>query len=283
MVGHRCITNLQSMQKRRAVPGKRGMAAMFAVLGSTFSGLMHYIFGRWIPTFEQLVSSKVALSLSFSERSNHVEQTQRLILDYSLFIFLHCLVFPANRAALPWPSSWPQTQPPQKDPRPYALFRGNCIIVPQVAMAYLGLSGLVGLAVTYYYDNEANAKAQTILKYGMKLLGLAAVATSTSLPQASAALAAGLVALDVGLHMISPRRVLPPYIHAPHPSVPPLLLLHRHATCTEERAWLHYLRPVTLPACTHPHNLCLLCSAPSSCYEASCNRGMHVAAVPSDL
>ena len=217
MVGHRCITNLQSMQKRRAVPGKRGMAAMFAVLGSTFSGLMHYIFGRWIPTFEQLVSSKVALSLSFSERSNHVEQTQRLILDYSLFIFLHCLVFPANRAALPWPSSWPQTQPPQKDPRPYALFRGNCIIVPQVAMAYLGLSGLVGLAVTYYYDNEANAKAQTILKYGMKLLGLAAVATSTSLPQASAALAAGLVALDVGLHMISPRRVLPPYIHAPPP------------------------------------------------------------------
>lgn len=42
----------------RAVPGKRGMAATFAVLGSTFSGGVHYIFGRWIPTFEQLISSK---------------------------------------------------------------------------------------------------------------------------------------------------------------------------------------------------------------------------------
>ncbi len=44
---------------RRAVPGKRGMAATFAVLGSTFSGLVHYLFGRFIPTFQQLMSSKV--------------------------------------------------------------------------------------------------------------------------------------------------------------------------------------------------------------------------------
>jgi hypothetical protein len=78
----------------------------------------------------------------------------------------------------------------------------------QVALAYLALSGLVGLAVTYYYDNEANAKLHTILKYGLKLLGLAAVATSTSLPQASAALAALLVLLDVVLHMLGPRRAL---------------------------------------------------------------------------
>lgn len=46
---------------RRALPNKRGMAAAFTVLGSTFTGLMRYWFGRWIPTFEQLMYSKVML------------------------------------------------------------------------------------------------------------------------------------------------------------------------------------------------------------------------------
>ncbi len=48
----------------RALPNKRGMGAAFAVLGSTFTGLMRYCFGRWIPTFEQLMYSKVSLHLS---------------------------------------------------------------------------------------------------------------------------------------------------------------------------------------------------------------------------
>ncbi len=43
----------------RAVPNKKGMGAAFALLGSTFSGLVRYWFGRWIPTFEQLMYSKV--------------------------------------------------------------------------------------------------------------------------------------------------------------------------------------------------------------------------------
>jgi hypothetical protein len=75
----------------------------------------------------------------------------------------------------------------------------------QVAMAYIALSGLVGLAVTYYYDSETNAKMHNILKYGLKLLGLGLVATSTSMPAVSATLAACLVALDVGVHMLGPR------------------------------------------------------------------------------
>ncbi|KAK9906578.1 hypothetical protein WJX75_004502 [Coccomyxa subellipsoidea] len=117
----------------RALPNKKGMGAAFAVLGSTFTGLMRYCFGRWIPTFEQLMYSKVAL-------------------------------------------------------------------------AYLGASGLVGLAVTYYYDSEANTKLQNILKYGLKLLGLALIATSTSMPEASIALASCLLALDIAVHARGFRR-----------------------------------------------------------------------------
>ncbi|BDA46042.1 probable nuclear envelope integral membrane protein 1 [Coccomyxa sp. Obi] len=117
----------------RAVPNKRGMGAACAVLGSTFTGLVRYWFGRWIPTFEQLMYSKVAL-------------------------------------------------------------------------AYLGASGLVGLAVTYYYDSDTNTKLQNILKYGLKLLGLALTATSTSMPEASIALACCLLALDVAMHARGFRR-----------------------------------------------------------------------------
>ncbi len=43
----------------RAVPNKRGVAAVATVAGSTFSGLVRYFFGRWVPTFEQLMRSKV--------------------------------------------------------------------------------------------------------------------------------------------------------------------------------------------------------------------------------
>jgi hypothetical protein len=34
------------------------MAATFAVLGSTFTGVVHWLFGRFIPTFEQLITNK---------------------------------------------------------------------------------------------------------------------------------------------------------------------------------------------------------------------------------
>ena len=72
----------------------------------------------------------------------------------------------------------------------------------QVALAYLGLSGLIGLAVTYYYDDEGNDKLKNILKYGMKMLGLGLVATSTSKAEASVALACAIVALDVGVNAL---------------------------------------------------------------------------------
>ena len=72
-----------------------------------------------------------------------------------------------------------------------------CAIGMQVALGYLGVTGLIGLAVTYYYDDEGNDKLKNILKYGLKMLGLGLVATSTSMPEASVALACVMVALDV--------------------------------------------------------------------------------------
>lgn len=63
----------------------------------------------------------------------------------------------------------------------------------QVVWAYLAVSAMGSLAVTYYYDAADNPKLQTILKWAMRLLGLAAVATSTTLPEASMAAAVGLV------------------------------------------------------------------------------------------
>ena len=71
-----------------------------------------------------------------------------------------------------------------------------------MALGYLGASGLIGLAVTYYYDDEGNDKLKNILKYGLKMLGLALTATSTSKLEASVALACVMVALDVGINAL---------------------------------------------------------------------------------
>ncbi|KAK9818237.1 hypothetical protein WJX72_009239 [[Myrmecia] bisecta] len=115
----------------RNLPSKRSVAVAFAAFGSTFTGLIRYFFGRWIPSWTQLMYS------------------------------------------------------------PYM-------------MVYFGISGLIGLAVTYYYDSEENVKLQNILKYGLKLLGLALVGLSSTMPEASAAFACLLIiaqlagALDVG-------------------------------------------------------------------------------------
>lgn len=59
---------------------------------------------------------------------------------------------------------------------------------------YVLASSLIGLAVTYYYDDASNAKLNTILERGLQLGGLALVATSTSLPEVSGTLAAALLA-----------------------------------------------------------------------------------------
>ena len=64
----------------------------------------------------------------------------------------------------------------------------------QWLLAYLVASGLVGLAVTYYYDDPANAKLNTILQRGLQLGGLALVASAPSLPEAGAMGAAALLA-----------------------------------------------------------------------------------------
>ena len=34
---------------------------MFAVFGSSFTGLVRYVFGQWIPSFEQLICNKVGV------------------------------------------------------------------------------------------------------------------------------------------------------------------------------------------------------------------------------
>ena len=58
----------------------------------------------------------------------------------------------------------------------------------QVVLVYLALSGLVGLATTYYFDREDNVRLHNILKYGLKLVGLGLMAFSTSMPEASVTL-----------------------------------------------------------------------------------------------
>ena len=37
------------------------MAAAFAVFGSSISGLVRWLFGRWVPSWQQLVHNKVLL------------------------------------------------------------------------------------------------------------------------------------------------------------------------------------------------------------------------------
>lgn len=46
----------------RSLPSKRSGMALFAIFGTSFTGMVRYIFGQWIPSFEQLIYSKVALS-----------------------------------------------------------------------------------------------------------------------------------------------------------------------------------------------------------------------------
>ena len=58
------------------------------------------------------------------------------------------------------------------------------------------LSGLIGLAVTYYYDREDNDKLHLIMKYGLKIVGLVLVAFGTTSPVASITLCIALIVTD---------------------------------------------------------------------------------------
>lgn len=69
----------------------------------------------------------------------------------------------------------------------------QCVGCAQVILAYLGVSGLVGLAVTYYYDREDNDKLHFIMKCGLKLVGLVLVAFGTTSPAASITLCIVLI------------------------------------------------------------------------------------------
>lgn len=72
----------------------------------------------------------------------------------------------------------------------------------QWLLAYLAMSMLVGLALTYYYDNPDNAKLNTILQRGLQIVGLALVAWGPALPECGALTAGVLLALHLagGLH-----------------------------------------------------------------------------------
>lgn len=74
----------------------------------------------------------------------------------------------------------------------------------QVVLVYMAVSGLVGLAVTYYYDRDDNVKLHNILKYGLKLVGLLLMAFSMSMPEASVTLCCVLLAVQ----LIQPLRFL---------------------------------------------------------------------------
>jgi hypothetical protein len=42
-------------------------------------------------------------------------------------------------------------------------------------LGYLGLSGLAGMGLTYYYNNSENRKVNNMLRVALQLTGLAAV------------------------------------------------------------------------------------------------------------
>eukprot|EP00891_Asterochloris_glomerata_P001352 jgi/Astpho2/1352/Aster-06215 len=116
----------------RSLPNKKSMMAAFALFGSSFTTLMRCFFGRWVPSWRQLLHSKAV-------------------------------------------------------------------------QGYLLLSGLVGGAVTYYYDDDRNVKLQKLLRAGLMLIGLGLVYWSTSMTEASLVLC-GLLMLSVPLNMLLQRR-----------------------------------------------------------------------------
>ncbi|KAI7842677.1 hypothetical protein COHA_003608 [Chlorella ohadii] len=70
-----------------------------------------------------------------------------------------------------------------------------------LTLSYLGLSGLTGLALTYYYNNTENRKINTMLRVALQLVGLGAVYLSGTTPEASTALCAGLLGAKVLYHL----------------------------------------------------------------------------------
>ncbi|KAK9855139.1 hypothetical protein WJX84_006268 [Apatococcus fuscideae] len=106
----------------RHLPSKKSVVVAFGIFGSSFAAVMQSLFGRWIPSYHQLIYS-------------------------------------------PW------------------------------VLGYLVVTGLLGLALTYYYDDAGNHKLQTILRVALQLVGLGLVAISTTLPEASAGLCCLLILL----------------------------------------------------------------------------------------
>ena len=130
---------------------------MFAIFGSSFTGMVRYVFGQWIPSFEQLICNKVSV---YAEHSVVVKQ-----------ICMHGIKCARTVG-----------------PHSTATMASLRMLNMQVVLVYLALSGLVGLATTYYFDREDNVRLHNILKYGLKLVGLGLMAFSTSMPEASVTL-----------------------------------------------------------------------------------------------
>lgn len=47
-------------------PNKKSMAAAFAFFGSSISGIVRYFFGRWVPSWQQLIYNKVLTGSAIS-------------------------------------------------------------------------------------------------------------------------------------------------------------------------------------------------------------------------
>jgi hypothetical protein len=77
----------------------------------------------------------------------------------------------------------------------------NQVLHHPLTLSYLGLSGLTGLALTYYYNNTENHKINTMLRVALQLVGLGAVYFSGTMPEASAALCAGLLGAKALFHL----------------------------------------------------------------------------------
>ena len=127
------------------------MAASFALLGSSFATAVRVTFGHWVPSFRQLVYSNVrAPQVDLARYGVH----SSTILLASVGFGLACHVMPALfvLCALAHPAGLAAAA--QQCVRQWHRVPGGATCRAQAALAYLAVWGLVGLAVTYYYDAD---------------------------------------------------------------------------------------------------------------------------------
>jgi hypothetical protein len=90
------------------------------------------------------------------------------------------------------------------------------ILQNPLTLGYFFFSGLAGLAFTYYFNDVANHKINTILRVGLQLVGLALVGLSAPSYETSTALLAALLSLRGYTYLAAHTTVGSAIQHAKH-------------------------------------------------------------------